>query len=40
MFENKYNMLTEGQNGFREKKSTDTAIQSSIVRMHKVLDSG
>lgn len=40
VFENKYSMLTEGQNGFREKKSTDTAIHSSIVRMHKTLDSG
>jgi len=40
VFESIYNMLTEGQNGFREKKSTDTAIQSSIVKVHKALDSG
>jgi hypothetical protein len=40
VFLNKYNILTEGQNGFREKKYTDTAIHSYIVRMHKALDSG
>jgi Reverse transcriptase (RNA-dependent DNA polymerase). len=28
MFLNKYYILTEAQNGFKEKKSTDTAIQS------------
>jgi hypothetical protein len=40
VFETIYNMLTEGQNGFTEKKSTDTAIQSYIVKVHKALDSG
>ena len=36
----KYNILTEAQNGFREKKSTNTAIQSFIERIQGALDSG
>jgi len=36
----KYNILTEVQNGFREKKSTNTAIQSFIERIQGALDSG
>ena len=33
MFLNKYNVLTETQNGFREKKSTHTAFQSFTERI-------
>lgn len=33
MFLNKYNVLTETQNGFRKKKSTDTANQSFTERI-------
>jgi hypothetical protein len=36
----KYNILTEAQNGFREKKSTKTAIQTFIERIQRALDSG
>jgi hypothetical protein len=40
MFLNKHNILTEAQNGFREKKCTDTAIQSFIERIQEALDNG
>jgi len=33
MFLNKYNILTETENVFREKKSSDTAIQSFTERI-------
>jgi len=35
----KYDILVEAQNGFREKKSTNTAIQSFIERIQEALDS-
>jgi hypothetical protein len=37
---NKHNILTEAQNGFREKKCTDTAIQSFTERIQEALDNG
>jgi hypothetical protein len=40
LFLNKHNILTEGQNGFREKKCTDTAFQSFIERIQEALDNG
>jgi hypothetical protein len=36
----KYNILTEAQNGYTEKKSTNTAIQSFVERIQGALDSG
>jgi len=36
----KHNILTEAQNGFREKKSSNTAIQSFTERIEGALDSG
>jgi len=40
IFLNKYNILTEVQNGFREQKSTTTAIQMFTERMQEALDNG
>jgi potassium voltage-gated channel Eag-related subfamily H protein 8 len=40
MFLKKHNILTEAQNGFREKKCTDTAIQSFIERIHEAWATG
>jgi len=40
IFLNKNNILTEVQNGFREQKSTTTAIQSFIERIQEALDDG
>jgi len=37
---NKQNIITEVQNGFREQKSTTTAIQSFIERIQEALDIG
>jgi len=36
LYENK--ILSEAQNGFREGKSIDTAVQSYIERIQKALD--
>jgi len=36
----KYNIITEAQNGFREKKYFNTAIQSFTERTEGTLDSG
>jgi hypothetical protein len=40
IFLNKHNFITEVQNGFREQKSTTTAIQSFIERIREALDCG
>ena len=40
IFLNKHNIITEVQNGFREQKSTTTAIQSFIERIQEALDNG
>ena len=40
VFLNKHNIITEVQNGFREQKSTTTAIQSFIERIQEALDNG
>ena len=40
IFLNKHNIVTEVQNGFREQKSTTTAIQSFIERIQEALDNG
>ena len=40
IFLNKRNVLTEVQNGFREQKSTTTAIQSFIERIQEAVDNG
>jgi len=40
MFLNKHNIITEVQNGFREQKSTITAIQSFIEKIREALDGG
>jgi hypothetical protein len=40
IFLNKHNIITEAQNGFREQKSTITAIQSFIERTQDALDNG
>jgi hypothetical protein len=37
-FLNKHNLISEAQNGFREKKSTNTAIQTFIEDIQKALD--
>jgi hypothetical protein len=37
-FLNKHNLISDAQNGFREKKSTFTAIQSFIEDVQKALD--
>jgi len=37
---NKHNIITEVQNGFREQKSTTTAIHSFIERLQETLDNG
>jgi hypothetical protein len=37
-FLNKHNLISDAQNGFREKKSTFTAIQSFIQDVQKALD--
>ena len=39
-FLNKHNIITQAQNGFREQKSTITAIQSFIVNIRQALDEG
>jgi len=39
-FLNKHNIITKAQNGFREQKSTITAIQSFIEKIREVLDEG
>jgi potassium voltage-gated channel Eag-related subfamily H protein 8 len=40
IFLNKYSIITEVQNGFREQKSTITAIYSFIERIQEALDNG
>jgi len=40
VFLNKHNIITEVLNGFREQKSTTTAIQSFIERIREALDCG
>jgi hypothetical protein len=40
IFLNKCNIITEVQNGFREQKSTITAIQSFIERIQEAMDNG
>jgi retron-type reverse transcriptase len=35
---NKYNMISEAQNGFRKNKSTNTATQTCIEDIQKALD--
>jgi hypothetical protein len=40
IFLNKYNIIPEVQNGFREQKSTTKAIQSFIERIQEALDNG
>jgi hypothetical protein len=37
-FLNKYNLILDAHNGFREKKSTYTAIQAFIEDVKKTLD--
>jgi hypothetical protein len=37
-FLNKHNIVSEAQNGFREKKSTNTATQTFIEDIWKPLD--
>ena len=37
---NKQNIITEVQNGFREQKSTTTAIQPFIEGIQETLDNG
>jgi hypothetical protein len=37
-FLNKHNMISESQNGFRGKKSTNTATQTFIEDIQKALD--
>jgi hypothetical protein len=37
-FLNKKNIISEAQNGFEEKKSTNTAIQTFIEDIQKALD--
>jgi hypothetical protein len=39
-FLNKHNIITKVQNGFREQKSTITAIQSFIEKIREALDDG
>jgi hypothetical protein len=40
IFFNKHNIIPEVQNGFREQKSTTSAIQSFIERIQEALDNG
>jgi len=40
IFLNKNNIITEVQNGFREQKTTTTAIQSFNERIQEALDDG
>jgi hypothetical protein len=40
MFLNKHNIITEVQNGFREQKSTITAIHSFTEKIREALDGG
>jgi hypothetical protein len=37
-FLNKHSLISEAQNGFREKKSTNTATQTFIEDIQKALD--
>jgi hypothetical protein len=39
-FITKNNILTEAQNGFREKKSTETATQSFLESTKEAIDKG
>jgi hypothetical protein len=40
MFLDKYNIITEAQNGFRKQKSTGMALQSFIEKIREALDGG
>jgi len=40
IFLNKHNIITEVQNGFRELKSTTTAIQFFTERIQEALNAG
>jgi hypothetical protein len=40
VFLSTHNIITENQNGFRERKSTTTAIQSFMERIQEALDNG
>jgi hypothetical protein len=40
IFLNKRNIISEVQNGFREQKSTTTAIHSFTERIQEALDNG
>ena len=40
IFLNKHNIIAEAQNGFREQKSTTTAIQSFSERIQEAQDNG
>jgi hypothetical protein len=40
IFLNRHHILTEYQNGFRENKYTDTAIESFIETLQEALDMG
>ena len=40
IFLNKHNIITGVQNGFREEKSTTTAIQSFTEKIQEALDNG